>query len=209
VQYWTDQVPLAAWITLFFVVIIVSPASGGGRLCHQLLLIGQIASIFGTLGYAEEEFWSSCLKLVVVVMFIFIGIICICGGGPSGGEYDQYIGGRYWQDPGALANGFKGVCSVFVTAAFSFAGTELVGLAATETPDPRKTLPSAVKNTFWRITLIYITSLTIIGLAIPFNDPDLFDGSGADISPVSPTSSSFGLLIQLDLKPADSLSSSL
>jgi hypothetical protein len=57
---------------------------------------------------------------------------------------------RYWHDPGALANGFKGVCAVFVTAAFSFSGTELVGLAATETPNPRKSLPSAIKNTFWR-----------------------------------------------------------
>lgn len=40
---------------------------------------------------------------------------------------------------------------MFVTAAFSFAGTELVGLAASETPDPRKTMPAAVKGTFWRI----------------------------------------------------------
>lgn len=46
----------------------------------------------------------------------------------------RYVGGRYYQNPGAFANGFKGVCSVFVTAAFSFAGTELVGLAATEHP---------------------------------------------------------------------------
>lgn len=44
-------------------------------------------------------------------------------------------------------------------------------------------MPSAVKNTFWRITLIFITSLTIIGLAIPFNDDRLFNGSGANISP--------------------------
>lgn len=46
--------------------------------------------------------------------------VCICGGGPSGGEYDHYIGGLHWGNPGALANGFKGVCTVFVTAAFSF-----------------------------------------------------------------------------------------
>jgi len=106
-------------------------------------------NVFGTLGYAEEEFWSSCLKLAVVVIFIIIGIVLNVGGGK--GEFSSYVGGRYWQDPGAFANGFKGVCAVFVTAAFSFAGTELVGLAATETPNPRKTLPSAVKNTFWRI----------------------------------------------------------
>jgi amino acid transporter len=142
-----------------------------------------ILVILGTLGYAEEEFWSSCLKLFVVVLFIFIGIVCICGGGPAGGDYDSYLGGAYWQNPGAFANGFKGVCAVFVTAAFSFAGTELVGLAASETPNPRTALPGAVKQTFWRITLIYITSLTIIGLAIPHNDPRLFDGSGAEVSP--------------------------
>ncbi|ORX40810.1 amino-acid permease inda1 [Kockovaella imperatae] len=164
VQYWTTPVPLAAWITIFMIVIF-------------------IAAAFGTLGYAEEEFWSSCLKLFVVIVFIFIGIVCICGGGPSDGDYASYVGGRYWSNPGAFANGFKGVCAMFVTAAFSFAGTELVGLAATETPDPRKTLPSAVKNTFWRITLIYITSLTIIGLAIPYTDERLGVGSGANASP--------------------------
>lgn len=43
-----------------------------------------------------------------------------CGGGPSGSPYESYLGGKYFQDPGAFANGFKGVCAVFVTAAFSF-----------------------------------------------------------------------------------------
>jgi amino acid transporter len=57
-------------------------------------------------------------------------------------------------DPGAFHNGFKGLCSVFVTAAFSFAGTELVGLCAAETDNPRKTLPTAVKQVFWRICLV-------------------------------------------------------
>ncbi|KAK0194826.1 amino acid permease/ SLC12A domain-containing protein [Armillaria mellea] len=164
VQYWTDDVPIAAWITIFWVVIIV-------------------ISIFGTLGYAEEEFWSSCLKLLVVVMFIFLGIICVSGGGPKSGEFGSYVGGKYWHDPGAFANGFKGVCSVFVTAAFSFSGTELVGLAASETADPRGTMPGAVKGTFWRVTIIYITSLTIIGLMVPWNDDRLLGGSGASASP--------------------------
>merc|ERR1711939_1195427 len=166
VQYWDTPVPLAGWITIFMVAII-------------------IISVFGTLGYAEEEFWSSMLKLIVVVMFIFIGIICNCGGGPASGEYGEYIGGRDWQNPGAFIEGsaFKGVCSVFVTAAFSFAGTELVGLAASETPNPRKTMPSAVKQTFWRITLVYITTLTLIGLLIPYDNDRLLGGSGATASP--------------------------
>jgi amino acid transporter len=108
-----------------------------------------------------------------------LGIVINCGGGPQGG----YIGGRYWKDPGAFNSGFKGLCSVFVTAAFSFAGTELVGLAAAETANPRKSLPTAVKQVFWRITLFYIVSLTIVGLCVPYTHEKLLKGtSGVDAS---------------------------
>jgi amino acid transporter len=69
------------------------------------------------------------------------------------------MGAKYWYNPGAFHNGFKGLCSVFVTAAFSFAGTELVGLCAAETENPRKTLPTAVKQVFWRICLVSPPSL--------------------------------------------------
>ncbi|GAA5902306.1 hypothetical protein JCM6882_000497 [Rhodosporidiobolus microsporus] len=165
VQYWEKaaDVPIAVWMTVFWIAII-------------------LVNAFGTLGYAEEEFWSSVLKLSVVVIFLIIGIVLNCGGGD--GPYSEYVGGRYWRDPGALANGFKGVCAVFVTAAFSFAGTELVGIAATETPNPRRSLPSAVKGTFWRISVIYILSLLIIGLNVPANNPTLMGGgSGAGTSP--------------------------
>ncbi|CEQ40628.1 SPOSA6832_02272 [Sporobolomyces salmonicolor] len=126
--------------------------------------------------WATQKRWSSILKLAAVIIFIIIGIVLNCGGG-SQGEYTEYIGGRYWRDPGALANGFKGICAVFVTAAFSFAGTELVGLAATETPNPRRSLPTAVKGTFWRITVIYLSSLLIIGLNLPYNDERLLGGA--------------------------------
>jgi len=165
IEYWDTPVPLAAWITIFLVIVLV-------------------ISVFGTLGFAEEEFFVSILKLVVISIVIITGIICICGGGPATGMFSTYYGARNYYDPGAFANGFKGVCTVFVSAAFSFAGTELVGLAASETPNPRKALPAAVKQTFWRVVVIYITSLTVIGLAVPYTNPDLQGGeSGRDVSP--------------------------
>jgi yeast amino acid transporter len=110
--------------------------------------------------------------------FSLLGIIINCGGGPDGG----YIGGQYWHDPGPFKDGFKGLCSVFVTAAFAFAGTELVGLAAAETANPRKSLPTAIKQVFWRITLFYIVSLTIIGLLVGYTDPRLLNGGSADVA---------------------------
>lgn len=143
VQYWPGGLAVSngVWITVFFVAII-------------------LINVFGVLGYAEEEFWAGCLKLFTVVIFMIIALVLVLGGGPAnngpcgpGGCYTEYWGARYWYDPGAFRNGFKGWCSVFVTAAFAFSGTELVGLAAAESANPTKHLPGAIKQVFWRITL--------------------------------------------------------
>ncbi|BGP25112.1 Amino-acid permease inda1 [Rhodotorula toruloides] len=72
--------------------------------------------------------WASLLKLGVVVVFIVIGIVLNCGGGKN--EYSTYVGGRYWRDPGPLADGFHGVAAVFVTAAFSFGEFSRFSLAS-------------------------------------------------------------------------------
>lgn len=99
------------------------------------------------------------------------------GGHNAAGQPDgSYLGFRLWHTPGAFNNGFKGLCSTFVTAAFAFAGTELVGLAAAETENPRKALPSAIKQVFWRITLFYIVSLLLVGTLVAYDDPRLLNG---------------------------------
>ncbi|TID28178.1 hypothetical protein CANINC_002611 [Pichia inconspicua] len=160
IQYWNSTVNSAAWVVIFYVLVFV-------------------INIFGVKGYGEAEFIFSILKVLAIIGYIILGIVINCGGGPQGG----YIGGRYWHDPGAFAAGFKGLCSVFVTSAFSFAGTELVGLAAAETENPRKSLPSATKQVFWRIALFYIISLTLVGVNVPYNDERLLGNSGAAASP--------------------------
>ncbi len=160
IEYWNADVNPAAWVTIFYVLIV-------------------FINIFGVKGYGEAEFVFSFLKVIAIVGYIILGIVINCGGGPKGG----YIGGKYWSNPGAFAAGFKGVCAVFVTSAFSFAGTELCGLAAAETENPRKSLPSATKQVFWRITLFYIISLTLIGVNVPYNDPRLLGNSDAAASP--------------------------
>ena len=157
VSYWNSNISPAAWVAIFLTIIIS-------------------INLFGVRGYGEAEFVFSIIKVIAVVGFIVLGIILDIGGGPNGG----YIGGKYWHNPGAFHNGFKGLCSVFVTAAFAFAGTELVGLAAAETANPRKSLPTAVKQVFWRIALFYVVSLTLVGLLVPYSDPRLIGSSDSD-----------------------------
>lgn len=138
-------------------------------------------NMFGVKGYGEAEFLFSIIKVLTVIGFIIMGLVLDVGGGPEGG----YIGGKYWSHPGAFVGEthgqkFKGICSVFVTAAFSFAGSELVGLAAAESAEPRKSVPKAAKQVFWRITLFYMLSLTFVGLLVPYTDERLIGASSVD-----------------------------
>ncbi|QRG39641.1 hypothetical protein FDK38_004090 [Candidozyma auris] len=155
IQYWDEKTNPAAYCAAFYFLIIM-------------------INLFGVKGYGEAEFIFSFLKILAVIGFIILGIVLVCGGGPRGG----YIGGKYWGNPGAFNNGFKGLCAVFVTAAFAFLGTELAGLAAAETKNPRKSLPRATKQVFWRITLFYIVSLVVVGLLVPYNNEDLKKSDG-------------------------------
>ena len=157
IQYWNLSINSAAFVAIFYVLIVS-------------------INFFGVKGYGEAEFIFSLIKVTAVMGFIILGIIIAAGGvGPQG-----YLGGRYWQHPGAFANGFKGVCTVFVTAAFAFAGTELVGLASAESANPRKSLPKATKQVFWRIVLFYVISLTLVGLLVRYDDERLLSDSSVD-----------------------------
>ena len=134
-SFWkgANDVNPAAWVVIFWAAVV-------------------LINFFGVRGYGEAEFVFSIIKVVAVIGFCILGII-IAAGGPAGNP-QGYLGTHYWYDPGAFNHGFKGLCSVFVTAAFSFGGTELVGLTAAETENPRKALPTAVKQVFWRIALV-------------------------------------------------------
>lgn len=111
------------------------------------------------------------------------GVILNCAGTPERG----YIGFEYWRSPGAFRHGAKGFCSVLLNAVFAFSGTELIGLAAAETANPRKSLPMAIKQVFWRICLFYLSIILLIGLVVRHDDPRLVDGvneSDANASPL-------------------------
>ncbi|CUM66442.1 uncharacterized protein PRCAT00004106001 [Priceomyces carsonii] len=163
IDYWDEKTNSAAWVVIFYVVI----AS---------------INLFGVRGYGEAEFAFAIIKVTAIIGFIILGIVLAAGGGPT----KEYIGGHYWHDPGPFSNGFKGVCTVFVNAAFAFAGTELVGLAAAESANPRKSLPKATKQVVWRIVLFYIISLTLVGCLVPYNDGRLLLGSSSADAKASP-----------------------
>ncbi|KAJ9476812.1 General amino-acid permease GAP1 [Pseudozyma hubeiensis] len=156
ITYWdpSEVVPRGIWVALFLVIITV-------------------INLFGVRGYGEFEFFGSLIKVLAVIGFIIAGVVINVGGGPDG----RYYGTETWRDPGAFNNGFKGFSSVFVTAAFAFAGTELIGLAAAETANARKEIPKAAKQIFMRVTIFYVVSLLIVSFLVRSDNDRLGSGS--------------------------------
>lgn len=163
IKYWNKTLNPDIFVAVFWVTVFV-------------------ITILGVRWYGEAEFVFCLIKVITVIGFIILGIVLICGGGPT----HEFVGGRYWRNPGAFSHGFKGVCLAFVTATFSFGGTEMIGLGAAEAANPVKAVPKAVKQVFVRITLFYFGTIVIIGTLVPYNDPRLLNASSSVDATASP-----------------------
>lgn len=159
IEYWTDSVPLAAWISIFWIVV-------------------TLANFFPVKFYGEIEFWVASIKVIAILGYLIYAFIIVCGGSKQGP-----IGFRYWRNPGPWGPGiisdnvgearFLGWLSSWVNASFTYQGTELVGITAGEAANPRKTVPKAINKVFFRILIFYVLSLFFVGLLVPFNDKRL------------------------------------
>ncbi len=128
--------------------------------------------MLGVESFGEAEFWLALIKLLGLAAYFLFSIIYV-----SGGVSDDAIGFRYWNDPGAWAgNGFRGVASVFVFCSTFYAGVESVAVAATETRNPARAVPLAIRQVFWRIIFVYMGSAFFFGLTCPANADGLVNG---------------------------------
>ncbi|KAM0428556.1 hypothetical protein ACHAPT_006916 [Fusarium lateritium] len=160
IQYWVprETVNPGVFIAIFLVIICV-------------------INYFGIRFFGELEFWLSSFKVITIIGIILFSLILALGGGP---DHDRR-GFRYWKDPGAFkpyimegdAGKFLGFWSCMVNATFAYLGTELVGVTVAEAQNPRKTVPRAIKLTFYRILFFYCLSVLLVGMIVPYNSPEL------------------------------------
>jgi len=157
--FWTDAVPIAAWISIFWLVIVA-------------VNMGPV-NLFG-----EIEVVCSMIKFGWIFVVIFAGIVISAGGAPN----NDAVGFRYWNKEPFL-NGFKGFLSVMPTCIFAMSGSENAGLVACETANPRKSVPKAVGSIWLRLSLFYIMGSLIITITVDPANEDLFGGDGSNASP--------------------------
>ncbi|KLP04789.1 Uncharacterized protein Y057_6542 [Fusarium fujikuroi] len=158
IQYWRPDLNVAIWITIFGVAIVT-------------------VNILHVNSFGETEFWLGFAKGLIMTTLIITTFVVAMGGGPN---HDR-SGFRYWQNPGAFAEyllegpkgRFLGFWACCCQACFGFTGTEVVGMTFGETPNPRKNVPRAAKQTFWRIACFYILGVLVLGMAVPYDNEQL------------------------------------
>ena len=162
IQYWLPKSP--GWIWSLLVLIVI------------FLINALTVSTCG-----ETEYWLSSIKVTTVIIFLIIGFAMIFGimNGPAVGLKNF----TYKKAP--FVGGIPAIINVFLIAGFSFQGTELIGVTAGESKDPKKAVPKAINDVFWRILLFYILSIFIIAALIPYTSPNLLSAANGNIA-VSP-----------------------
>ncbi len=139
-------------------------------------------------GFGEGEYWFALIKVVTVIFFIAVGILMILGIVNSGDQagwhnfFPDQSGTVFDAIKSSFSGGIPALISVTLIAGFAFQGTEMIGIAAGESENPRKTVPKAVKQVFWRILLFYVLAIAVMGFLIPRTDPNLLSSSEENIA---------------------------
>lgn len=161
IQYWNSSLSIGIWIAIFWALFTA-------------------VNFLPVKLYGELEMWFASIKVVTIVGFIIFAICIDAGAGQQG-----YIGFSNWVSPGPFAESlvegptgkFVAFWSVLIQAAFTYQGAELVGVGAGETRNPHKTVPVAIRNTFWGLLSLFCFTIFFVGLLVPYDNEELLNGS--------------------------------
>lgn len=161
-KYWFPNSSSLLWSALFL----------------GLLLFLNILSVKA---YGESEYWFAGIKVISIIVFLIIGTAIIFG--IMGGNAVGFS--NFTKGDAPFHGGFLTIFSVILIAGFAFQGTEVIATAAGETDNPSKNVPKAIRTIFWRILIFYVLTILVIGLLIPYTDPNLLK-TGIENVAISP-----------------------
>jgi GABA permease len=179
------------WLYWWFWVIVIPVEATAGALIlgdwfpgvpqwvFALVITGLlvVTNLFSVGNYGEFEFWFALVKVVAIVLFIGLGVLAIAGLLP--GSHTSGVG-HLWQDGGFMPHGLGAVFAAMLVTMFTFMGTEIVTIAAAESPNPEAGIRKAVNSVIWRISLFYLGSIFVVVALVPWSAEGLAaEGSGS------------------------------
>ncbi|KAJ5616271.1 hypothetical protein N7537_001385 [Penicillium hordei] len=160
VNYWAKgSVSEVVWLTIFLIIMFI--------------MFSLPNTVFGWF-----EYFTSILKIFVLILFIIVGIALIFGAGSHGSLHH----GHAWQDE-AFLNGFKGFGNSVLLAILAIGDNTFTGFLAGESKSPRFSVAHAVFLIPIRVSIFYLGSMVLIGILVSPHNTNLLGSSGIAASP--------------------------
>lgn len=135
--------------------------------------------------FAEAESFFSSIKVIAIIIFIILGLGAMFGLVSFEGQHKAILFTHLTAN-GDFPNGIVAVVSVMLAVNYAFSGTELIGIAAGETDNPKEAVPRAIKTTIGRLVVFFVLTIVVLASLLPMKEAgvstapfvDVFDKMG-------------------------------
>lgn len=147
-------------------------------ICFGVLITWINCIKVGTFG--EIEFWLALIKITGLMIFVLLAGLIFFGvihhGHPS-----EILGGKYLLNQGGLfPKGILPLLTAMVLLLVNYQGSEIIGLAASESLDPERMIPATIRHVTVRILFIYIVPVFALVCIYPWQKAGLNNSVFAD-----------------------------
>jgi L-asparagine transporter-like permease len=131
-------------------------------LASIIIIIVTLLNLFGADRLSKIESALAGIKIFTIIFFIVLALLLIFGL-----IHNTPIGiGEIAKEP-FMASGIKGIAGSMLIVMFSYAGFEIIGLAASEAHNPIRTVPKAILATVIMLVGLYIIYIAVLLPLIP------------------------------------------
>ncbi|WP_433202845.1 amino acid permease [Nocardia sp. CA-107356] len=148
-HFWSFFVPVPQWLLALIALTVV---------------VG--LNVVSVRLFGELEFWFALVKVGTIIAFMVLAIGFIVTGTSVGGNVPGIS--TITDHGGLFPRGLAPMLTIALGVVFAFGGTEMIGVAAGESDNPRAVVPRAVNSIMWRIILFYAGSVILFTLLLPW-----------------------------------------
>ncbi len=136
-------------------------------LCGAFVIIGvTLLNLLGADKLSKLESGLAAVKLLAIASFILVSVLLITGIAFKNIPVGM---GALAREP-FMVGGLKGIAGSMLIVMFSYAGFEIIGLASSESENPKKTVPKAILYTVFSLVGFYILSMLVLFPLIPIEN---------------------------------------
>lgn len=172
---------MTGWMYWYFWIIVVAlEAVAGARLLTGwypgvaawiftlgLMTVFTLLNLLSVRSWGEAEYWFALIKVAAITLFLVIGAAVIAGlwpGHPGGLAMLTSHGGF-------MPRGFIPVLTGAVAATGFYFGSEIVTVAAAESPEPERAVARATQSVVSRVLVFYVGSIFVVVSLVAWTDP--------------------------------------